>query len=220
MPPPERDYRQALALSPGDAASSIALGMFLLDHKFSAEGQTEAERLLRIVLASSPHDPTALKGLGRIALSRNDPRKAVALLEDAEVHSPSDPKIWYLLGRAYDGLGNAKRAAYCRTAFQGLSDYLRQLGFVQELAQQHLKDSSLRLKLARLYAQGGQYAQAINQYQMCRYFSPANLSAPKELEALTKQLKASGQMPSMSAFNGMMIASIKNQPPPAPNAFP
>ncbi len=216
----ERDYRQAFALRPGDAASSIALGMFLLDHKFSTEGQAEAERLLRIVLTSSPHDPAALKGLGRIALSRNDARQAVALLEDAEVHSPSDPKIWYLLGHAYDGLGNAKRAAYCRMAFQGLSDYLRQLGFVQELAQQHLNDPLLRLKLARLYAQGGQYAQAINQYEMCRHLSPSNLSAPKELAALTKQLKASGQMPSMSAFNGMMIASIKNQTQPAPTALP
>lgn len=216
----ERDYRQALTLSPGDPAPSLALGLFLLDRRFSPDGQAEAVRLLRSALALSPHDPAALTGLGQAALNQGKPQEAVGLLEDAEVHSPGDPKIWYVLGTAYSRLGNMKRADYCRAASTGLSAYIRQLGFVQELAQQHLKDPLLRLKLARLYAQGGQYARAINQYQMCRRLDPGNPSVPKELATLTKQLRKTGQMPSMSSFNGMVIASVKNQPLPTQTTPP
>jgi len=208
----ERDFRAALALSAGDPAPALALGLFLLDHRLSADGQAESARLLRNALALSPHDPAVLTGLGQAALSQDKPQEAVALLEDAEVRSPGDPKIWYLLGSAYDRLGNKARAAYCRTASRALSDYVRDLGFTQELAQKHLGDPQLRLKLARLYAQSGQYARAINQYGMCRRLDPSNADAPRELAVLTRQLRASGQMPSMSAFDGMMIASVKNQP--------
>ena len=210
----EKDYRLALSLSPGDTGPTLALGLFLLDHRFSAVGQAEAVRLLQSALALSPHDPAALTGLGQAALNAGKPQRAVKFLEDAEAHSPGDPKVWYVLGTAYDHLGSAKRADYCRLASRGLSDYTRQLGFVQELAQKNRQDPLLRLKLARLYAQGGQYARAINQYQMCRHLDPTNRSAPNELAVLTKQLEASGQMPSMTAFNGMIVASVKNQPAP------
>ena len=139
-------------------------------------------------------------GMGQAALSQGRPRQAIAPLEEAETRSLGDPKIWYTLGSAYAALGNKKRAAYCRAASLALSNYVRDLGFAVELTQKKLGDPLLRLRLARLYAEGGQYPQAINP------------SAPKELAALTRRLKAQGQMPSMSAFDGMMIASVKLKP--------
>ena len=207
----ERDGRAALALRPGEAAPALALGLFLRDHAPAPSGQAEAARLLRTALALSPHNPAALTGLGQDALSRNRPQEAVGLLEDAEAHSPSDPRIWYLLGTAYERLGNARRAAYCRAAFRSLDDYARQLSFAEELARKSLGDPKIRLRLARLYAQGGQYARAINQYGMCRHLDPGNAEARKELAALTRRLTASGEMPSMSAFDGMMVASVKSE---------
>ena len=208
----EQDYRKALALSPGDPSPALALGLFLLDRHLSPDGQAEAVHLLQTALTLSPHDPAILTGLGQAALNQGNPSDAVARLEDAEAHSPSDPKIWYLLGTAYKQLGNAKRADYCRTASTSLSDYIARLSFAEDQARTKIGDPLLRLRLARLYAQGGQYARAINQYQMCQHLDPANTAALKELAALTKHLEASGQMPSMSAFNGMMIASVKNRP--------
>ncbi len=208
----ERDGRRALAFSPNDSAPALALGLFLLDHAQSPEGQAEAARLLHDALALSPHDPAALAGLGRAALGKGKPREAVTLLEDAEAWSPGDPKIWYALGTAYARLGSRKRAAYCRAASLGLFDYTRNLGFAQELAQKKLDDPNLRLRLARLYAQGGQYAWALNQYGVCRRLDPAGLEAAKEMDALTRRLRASGQMPSMSAFDGMVSASVKIKP--------
>jgi len=208
----ERDYRAAHALSPGDAAPALALALFLLDRRQSQDGQAEAARLLRDASALSPHDPAVLMGMGQAALSQGRPRQAIAPLEEAETRSPGDPKIWYTLGSAYAALGNKKRAAYCRAASLALSNYVRDLGFAVELTQKKLGDPLLRLRLARLYAEGGQYPQAINQYGMCQRLDPANPSAPKELAALTRRLKAQGQMPSMSAFDGMMIASVKLKP--------
>ena len=208
----ERDGRRALALSPGAPAPLLALGLFLLDHRLSPDGQAEAVRLLRAALALSPHDPAALAGLGRAALGEGKSREAVALLEAAEARSPGDPKIWYALGAAYARLGNKPRAAYCRTASLSLFDYTRNLGFAQELAQKNMADPKLRLRLARLYAQGGQYAWALNQYGVCRHLDPGSGEAAQEMSALTRRLRASGQMPSMSSFDGMVRASVKSKP--------
>ena len=208
----ERDGRRALALSPGNPAPTLALGLFLLDRKLSPDGQAEAVRLLRATLALAPHDPAALAGLGRVALGEGKPREAVALLEEAEARSPGDPKLWYALGAAYARLGNKSRAAYCRAASLGLFDYTRNLGFAQELAQKNMADPKLRLRLARLYAQGGQYAWALNQYGVCRHLDPGNREAAQEMAALTRRLRASGQMPSMSSFDGMVRASVKSKP--------
>jgi len=65
-----------------------------------------------------------------------------------------------------------------------------------------LKDPALRLKLARLYARGGQNARAINQYQMCLDLDPKNAAARKELTALIRRWQARGEMPSMTLLNG------------------
>jgi len=208
----ERDYRQAHALSPGDPAPALALGSFLLDRRQSPDGQAEATRLLLAALALAPHDPAALAGVGQAVLGQGRPSEAVPLLEAAEVRSPSDPKIWYTLGTAYARLGNGKRAAYCRAASLSLSDYVRHLGFAQELAQKAPGDPERRLRLARLYAQGGQYAWALNQYAVCRHLAPGDAAAAEEMAALTRRLEANGQMPSMFAFDGMVNASVKIKP--------
>lgn len=208
----ERDYRQAHALSPGELAPALALGLFLLDRRQSPDGQAEALRLMRDALALSPHDPAALDGLGQAVLRQGRPLDAVPLLEAAEARSPGDPKIWYTLGTAYAQLGNGKRAAYCRAASLSLSDYVRHLGFAQELAQKVPRDPKRRLRLARLYAQGGQYAWALNQYAVCRHLAPGDREAAAEMTALTRRLEAAGQMPSMSAFDGMVNASVKSRP--------
>ena len=70
---------------------------------------------------------------------------------------------------------------------------------------------TLRLKLARLYAKGGENAKAINQYQMCLALDPKNSGARKELEAFSARLKSKGEMPAMKMLNGMLLASAKTR---------
>ena len=75
-----------------------------------------------------------------------------------------------------------------------------------EAARTHPKEPGLRLKLARLYRDGGINAKAINQYQV--YLS-LKVSATKELKDHTDRLTAAGHLPDMSLFNAMVAASVK-----------
>ncbi|MCW3097229.1 MAG: hypothetical protein JWL77_2847 [Chthonomonadaceae bacterium] len=205
----ENDYRQAIALDPEGPDTQLALGSFLLDHQPSKPRLQEAERLLKAVTAKDPANADGLLGLGRVALSRSDIPAALAYLQHAVAHNPNLAAGWYHLARAFDRAGDSARAKDCRTAFQNITNYRRDLNNTEEAARSHLKDPALRLKLARLYVQGGQNARAINQYQVYLSLAPADKGVQKELQTLTSHLQTSGQMPSMNALNGMLLTSLK-----------
>ena len=205
----ENDYRQALALDPAALDTQLALGTFLLDHQPTTPRLQEAERLLQAVTAKDPANADGLLGLGRVALSRGDLQLALAHLQQAVAHNPNLAAGWYQLARAFDRAGDSTRAKDCRTAFQNITNYRRELSNTEESARSHLKDSALRLKLARLYVQGGQNARAINQYQVYLSLAPTDKKVQQELLTLTSHLQKSGQMPSMNALNGMLLASRK-----------
>jgi tetratricopeptide (TPR) repeat protein len=202
-------YRKALALDPEGLDTLVALGTSLLDHQPTMVRRQEAERLLQKAVAIDPKNADGLLGLGRVALNGGDVRQAVARLQAAVAYNPNLATAWYHLARAYDRAGDPVRAEDCRTAFRQITTYRQDLSQTEELARYHLKDPALRLKLARLYAKGGQSARAINQYQVCLSLDRKNTAARKELQALTARLQSRGQLPSMNALNSMLLASLK-----------
>ena len=138
----------------------------------------------------------------------------IARAPKTTAHRSSYPNLapaWYHLSRAYDRAGDAVRAQDCRAAFKDITTYRKDLSETEELARYNLKDPKLRLKLARLYARGGQNARAINQYQVCLWLDPNDSIARKESESLAKNLKSRGEMPKLSALDGMVLASAKLQ---------
>lgn len=204
----ETEYRRARALAPGDSVAQYRLAHFLLKHKTTASAQEEAEGLLKQVVAANTRHSGALFDLGQCALKRGEAKQAISYLEQSITLSPNVVASWYEMGRAYQHLGDDKRAAAALATFRELRDYYTEVFNTEEQAHQRQQDPALRLKLARLYARGGQNAKAINQYQMCLVRDAGNKSAHSELAALISQLKASGQMPSMSVFNGLVYASV------------
>jgi len=205
----ETCYRQALALAPRDAEPTLNLGLFLLDHRSTPERRAEAEGLLGRVATDGPRGAEALMGMGRIALARERGAEAETRLQSAVKRDPNLAEAWYHLARAYDRTGDAVRAQDCRAAFSEITRYRKELSETEELARYSLKNPALRLKLARLFARGGQNARAINQYQVCLHLAPKNASATRELAALTQRLQSEGRLPSMNALNGMLLASVK-----------
>ena len=205
----EQNYRLALQYEPDNAQSQFQLGRFLIDHQPTPARMQEAEMLLRKSLARNPNNGDIPYNLGRLLLKRGEAKEAIPFLETAVSLSPQLAPAWYDLATAYDHIGNAKRADYCRAMFHTVSEYAKTLSFTLELAQAHHKDAAVRLKLARLYAEDGDFAKAINQYQVYQMLNPKNTAVHQELLALEKHLKATGQMPSMTAFNGMVIAAVK-----------
>jgi tetratricopeptide (TPR) repeat protein len=207
----EECYRKALALEPGRVDSAVNLATFLLDHRPGGERQNEAERLLREAAAKDPNSAEAQLGLGRIGLAKGDVKGAVNRLQQAVSRDPNLAPGWYHLSRAYDRAGDVVRAQDCRAAFRDITNYRKELSETEELARYDLKNPKLRLKLARLYARGGQNARAINQYQVCLSLDGNSASTRKELESFTGGLQSQGKLPSMSALNGMLLASMKGR---------
>ena len=205
----ERSYRRALALDPDDSDTRVLLGTFLLVNQPSPLRQAEAEQLFKQTLIASPNNADALMGLGQIALSHGDSKEAVTRLETAVMHEANLSTAWYQLARAYDLVGDRKRAGAARKAFHDITSYRTNLSDTEEQARANPKEPGLRLKLAHLYAEGGQNALAINQYQVYMSLNSKDTTAHKELDALIKRLKATGKMPSMDALNSMLLASVK-----------
>src|SRR5439155_15747832 len=145
-PAAEAHYRQALRLASANADLLVLLGNFLLDHSPSPDREREAHALLRKSLDQVPDNPHALLGLGRIALNRGDARQGALRLERAGLRSPSLAQAWYHLGRAFDRLGETKRAADCRAIFKTLTDYSTELYDTEVQARNRLNDPHLRLK--------------------------------------------------------------------------
>src|SRR5579884_533410 len=209
LPDAETHYRQALQMAPNSAHAQLALGQFLLRQQGTPERQAEAERLLRSALAQVPNSIKALLSLGQLLTQRGDAKDAVPLLEHAVLLAPNQPSAWYNLARAYEMLHNKERSQYCYAAFRRLSHLSDALDSAVDETRNHPKSGPSHLKLARLYAQKGAYAKAINQYEVYLALDPSDTSVHKELQRLIDQLRASGHMPNIGFFNEMVAASVK-----------
>lgn len=91
---------------PGNDGIVFALGNFAL-----ARGDREGARTwYRKTLEINPHYTGALKNLGYLAVEDHDFAPAAAQLEQARDLEASNPTTWYLLARAYAGLGRVEEA--------------------------------------------------------------------------------------------------------------
>ncbi len=206
----EENFRRARRLDPNDVSSAFSLARFLLTRAPTPDHLREAGGLVKSVLARDPRHAGALHDQGRLLIRAGNPKAAVAFLQRAVAVAPSAPEPWFDLAAAYERLGNRERAAFARRASKNIRDFTTALSVAEDRARQNKRDPALRLDLARLYAQGGVFAKAINQYQMCLSLSPRNPAAIRgELAALTAHLKADGRMPEMTTFNGMVTASTQ-----------
>jgi tetratricopeptide (TPR) repeat protein len=158
-----------------------------------------------------PQDPLVLAALGGVRLSQGDAKEAINFLEESVMRSSGEATSWYRLARAYEKVGNRERSAYCLKAFREITGLKTRLANTEEAARMHLKDPKRRLDLARVYAESGYFARAINQYQMAVSLDPSNQAIKKEMDDYTAKLKARGQMPEMSKFNGMLLASVAQE---------
>ena len=68
----------------------------------------DAERMFEQVLGQSPRDIEALNAVALAALRKSDPRRALALLEQAVALQPAEPMSHYHLGRARSAMGDVQ----------------------------------------------------------------------------------------------------------------
>src|SRR5262245_57265881 len=98
--------REALRLRPGYLPARLMLAKSLLDAGRTEEARTVYEALAR----EHPDAAEAHYGLGRIAASEGDPRRAVTHFEKACGLFPAFGAAHFALARAYRDLGDAEKA--------------------------------------------------------------------------------------------------------------
>lgn len=70
-------------------------------------------------MSANPYHTEALRALGEAHLTLGEPRLAEKTLKDAARIDPNCPKIWFLLGRVMESLGDYAASADCMaTALQ------------------------------------------------------------------------------------------------------
>ena len=107
------------------------ISIFAAARPISATRQ-EAKRILKETLLADPHNPSAWRAIGQLALDNGDSRRAVEYLATATDQAPDDWAAWYSLSRAYQRRGAAgdsqrardatERAAHLRNAAMQLRD--------------------------------------------------------------------------------------------------
>ena len=100
-----RELGSVLDRRPGDAPTLLHLGSVALQ----ANRLDESEQRYRAALEAGA-DAAAHYGLGRIALERGEPARAVELLERVLAEHPDSGAVHYQLGLAYRQLGDLERA--------------------------------------------------------------------------------------------------------------
>jgi predicted Zn-dependent protease len=133
------EWRQAIALAPGDPRLLIELAITLRMNRDLAGAQRALEEALR----ADPASPHASYLLGDLLLAREQPEKAIPLLEKSVRAEPRQPLAHGALGRAYALVGRP-------------ADAIPQL----EQALPADVDGSLRYQLARSYQATGQRERA------------------------------------------------------------
>lgn len=106
LPEALQEYRAAMAKEPGRPGIHFEVGntLWRMRELDQAAEELEAE------LARSPHHGMANLRLGQIWLGRDDPAKAVAFLERAELAMPDSADARRELGKAYRALGRTADA--------------------------------------------------------------------------------------------------------------
>ena len=102
----QQEYRQALAMRPGDPALKVRMA----EAQLSAGDTESARQSAQDALAIDPHRREALRTLASLAMSNRDYEQALPWLQQLAAESPADRTVQVQLGRALAQTGNAEEA--------------------------------------------------------------------------------------------------------------
>ena len=116
------EFQAELQLQPRSASVNTLLGQTLL----LLEKNEEAEKKLRDALLMDRPPPDAYRLLGKLDLHRNDDRAAVYDLTHYLSITKDDATAYYLLSRAYRGLGQTEQMNQALSQFQKVSQDVKE----------------------------------------------------------------------------------------------
>ncbi len=188
--PARAALEKAVAASPEDAQNLYYLAKSIHVSPRGKEDLPRAETLYRDCLkhlwGAEPINPVSIcvtqTDLADILLQTSRVPEAVRLLEQAYQLNPKNLATLYKLGTASRRAGKEARAQALLARFDREDRIQTEVASLTERVKQDSKNPSLRLRMARAFAESGDLARAINQCQVALYMQP-NL---KEGEALLR----------------------------------
>lgn len=189
----ERCARQAVKLDAQSAGAWFALGTTLARQTPRARYGKEAERALRRSLELAPGFPLAHAELGALLMAQARYAEAAAHWRAVVREWPNDPDAHFQLAKIYKRLGDEERAEREREIFRRLSEYERRLNELRTRIGGEPNNAALRFALGRLYAEHGQFHDAVISFRDGLTIQPNNVEAQKELRALERQETTEGR---------------------------
>jgi tetratricopeptide (TPR) repeat protein len=136
------------------------------------------------MLQLSPDEPAALAGVGRMEAKMGNHEAAVAHLEQAVQHVPSDVKAWHALAWSLVNLSETDRA---RDAFREAVRLTAQIQRTEQLRRRTEEDPTnlrYRLELADIFLAEGRTADARQWFRSVLEIEPENMLAREALEQI------------------------------------
>ena len=165
-----QDIRRAIEINPAYAPAHWRLGLWLLDRNDTGEAEREFTKAGNL----DSHDMSSVVGLARVHLQRNEPQRAVDVLERALAKTPGDRYAMQLLGTAYGRLGRVDEARYALAV--GMTGEPAWPDPWTDDLLQFRRGFAVRLKDATQYFVAGQMPQAIALLQQLRQEKPDDIA--------------------------------------------
>jgi len=203
----EATYRRVLQIAPQDLETRYLLGRSLAEQASTPEAFAAAEKELRTVQARVPDNPGVHLALGILYFRRNEPQRAIPVLERAIKLRITEHKTWLYLGQSYMRVGRAAEAKRTLAEFERgtrISRTISQLenrllNTPEDTPERVREKKSVRLRLVRVYMEDNQYGRALNNVRLVLEHDPENAEARKLarlcLARLQKAEPGSGQRP-------------------------
>jgi tetratricopeptide (TPR) repeat protein len=178
--------RQAVRLAPGDPAPLLELGRALALKQPLATNRREAIAILEKARALAPGHPGVLFDLGRLHLAAGECAEAASHLEQVLRLSPDNTPAYYLLSRAFDGLGRPRERDLLEATFKRKQKYERAIADLGSRLGANPENAALRYKLGEVHAAEGYLDRAISAYRIGLQWDPRNDTARQRLAQLVR----------------------------------
>ncbi len=155
-PEAEALLRKRLAAAPNDAISHYYLALTLLAYNVTPARQAEAEQALRRSLEIEPQGVSVRARLGRLLVDERRPQEAIPYLESALSLDPHDAAAALALARGYRAAGRLADARAAEARIEAITRYATAVKDLEDSIKLHPQDPTLYVRLANLYAGGGE----------------------------------------------------------------
>ncbi|HUP25095.1 MAG TPA: tetratricopeptide repeat protein [Thermoanaerobaculia bacterium] len=184
----EAAFRRALELRPEYAAAMVRLAEALLEQGRHAEAGDWYRAALDQSRTAPGYVGAAHYGLGRVALARRDPARAVTHLEQALAAQPSAGQARYQLALAHRDLGDRARARELLAQPRGaLAGEVRFPDPVALELQQRVQGVGALLALGRIALGEGELAVAEERFRRALAQDPLSAAAHRSLAGVLQQ---------------------------------